>query len=71
MTTPLVPEITVTRTPSNLGVCNCCGVEDTSGGVKHIKFHWREPKAKLGGGTAVALCHSCRRAAAIRLVESL
>lgn len=72
MTTPLIPEISVTNTPAKLGVCNCCGVDAEDGSVKHVKFSWRDTNAKrLAGGTAVALCPSCRRKAAIALVESL
>ena len=71
MTTPLIPEITVTETPGSLGVCNCCGVENTNRDVKHVKFMWRMRGAKQGGGTAVALCRVCRRTAAAQLVESL
>ena len=72
MKTPLIPEIQVTDTPARLGVCNCCGSETEDKTTKHVKFGWRDPRAKqLGGGTAVALCRDCRRETAIALIQSL
>lgn len=74
---PLKPVIKVTETPSNLGVCNCCGFESKEQDVKHVKFGWeniatiRGAGPIQGGGTAVALCHECRRKTIVVLAESL
>lgn len=70
MATPLTPDIDITPTPSSLGVCNCCGVEDATGVIKHVRFGWFDRK-RQSGGTAVALCRQCRAMAAQALVKSL
>jgi len=54
--TPLRPDIALVDRTGCM-VCNTCGVED--GTVRALSFHWYDGQ-KLGGGSAVSLCRSCR-----------
>jgi len=56
---PLVPQITIDDRPG-LTVCNTCGTED--GTVRCLSLRWSDPswRPRHGGGTAVALCRTCR-----------
>ena len=58
MTTPLRPEIKLIAVVPGT-VCNTCG---TDTGVRCLSFRWSDKTGRvpMSGGTAVALCKTCR-----------